>query len=464
MGRFALSRRALLIAAALLASVVAACGGGGGGGGDGGGGGGGGGTPPTMSPTNTPPVGDTFAYTGTLTQSNVYTYPTPSPLPSTSASATVTLNAAVTSSAAPFGISTPHGGAYDLHYSESDAFPNVTNVSTTDSWQTTSTSAVDEYGSVVTYGSGSGADIIERSYSAPYLLDELPETNGASWTNAPTGALDETEPDGTDITRSVGSNGAYSETQGLVGGYNAVITENSDGSGTYGGTIWNAYGIEDFTYSAPSSDRITIGVTFTTPAPSSTATPEPPIVLATPVAWYPSSPVFYNETDSVSTGVTFPGSCNVAGTFGTSGNEIARTITTLDTILGYTEVQTYDEYDSATAGVVCIAMSDVQKYYYDYLDDTEQSYDDFATFAGGSTPLQTVTTNETVGLQSESLASSSTRRTVQSTSAQGLSMQQVGLAMASFQAKAEEVRLTRERKMIESIAARAALIRRGGAR
>lgn len=420
---------------------------------------------PTPTATSTPPVGDTFSYSGTLTQTNVYTYPTPSPFPSTSANATVSINAVVTQSAAPYPISTPVGGAYDLRYSESDAFPNGTNVSTTNSFQSTTASAVDEYGSSVTNGSGSGSATTTRSYTSVYVLDELPETNGANWSNSPAGTLYESDPDGTSITRTIAANGTYNETQTLVAGYNEKITENSDGSGTYGGTIWNAYGIEDFTYGAPSGGHVSIGVTFTTPAPGSTATPEPPIVLATPVAWYPSSPTFYSESDSVSTGVTFPGGCNVAATFGTSGNVVLRAITTLDTILGYTDTQTYAEYDSPTYGIVCIMMADVQKYYYDYLDDTEESYDDFADFAGGSTPLQTVDIAETVGLQSETLASSATRRSVQSASTHGMTAEQVALAIASFQAKVEQVRRQRERKMIESIAARAAqLVRRGGVR
>lgn len=401
--------------------------------------------PPT--PTPTPPVGDQFAYTGSLQQSNTYTYPSPSPLPNTTASASVTVNVAVTRTPAPFA--TPAGGAYDIHDSESDAFSNVTDVSTTDTWATTSSSATQEYGSVVTTGSGSAAAKVTRTYTAPYVLDELPETNGASWTNSPAGTLSEIDPDGETISRTIAGNGTYNETQNLVNGqYTLTIAENADGSGTYFGTLLS-WPIE---YSAPQSGKITVEVVPTaspTPSPGTTANPSPiptPFALGTPPAWYGSTaPALYSENDSIATGVSFPVSCNVPAQFGTSGNAVTRAITSWDTILGYKETQTYTDYDTQAAGIVCIAMNDQQIYYYDYLDDTSGSYDNFADFAG--TPQQTVTIAETVGLQSETLAQS-VHRSAQSLATRSLTSQQIAVAIARFQARALQARRARE-KMIE---------------
>ncbi len=406
--------------------------------------------PPTPSPT--PPVGNSFTYTGRLAQSDTYSYPTPSPLPSTSASAAVALSVNVEESPAPFV--TPAGGAYDIHYSESDTFPNVTDVSTTDTFAATSGSNLDEYGSVVTNGSGATANVSTRAYTTPYVLDELPETNGASWTNSPAGQYSEQEPDGNSITDTIAANGTYTETQTLLGGYNLSIAENADGSGTYGGTIL-LYPIQ---YSAPSGGKVTIEVVYPTPSPGSTATPKPPTVIGTPPAWYGTSPTLYGETDNVSTGATFPAACNVNASFGTSGNEIARTVNTLDTILGYSDVQHYDEYTvPATGSVACIQMTDVQTYYYDYLDDTAGSYANFANFAGR--PQQVATTTETVGLQSETLASVGQRPPQSTTThvsrnanaAHSLTVEQIATAIARFQARIQSARVLRELKFAKRL-------------
>ncbi len=439
--------------ALILAAGLVACGGGGGGGSSSSGG-----APPTASPTSTPPVGNQFTYTGTLTQTDTYTYPTPSPFPSTNASATVSLSVTVTSSPAPF--TTPTNDPYDIYYSEQDAFPTETDLSTTDTWAATTSSAIDEYGSLVTIGSGETAATILWVYSAPYVLDELPETNGASWTNSPEGYSTEDDPGDLTISRYVESARNYNETQELTGGYNLVITENSDGSGTYSGTVLTAYGITDFSYSAPSDGKITVEVVF--PSPSPPATPEPALVLATPPAWYGSTPTFYTESDTDTNPVTFPVSCNVPSTYGTSGNMVKRTITSLDTILGYAESQTYESYDNSAASIVCIVMNDVQTYYYDYLDDTEQSYDDFAAFVG--TPQQTATTSETVGLQSEVLATSLRRTSLGSAGhgGSGLSPETIAVAVARFQARTVGVRLTRERKIAQDVRAFLTRLTSGG--
>lgn len=439
--------------ALIFAAGLVACGGGGGGGSSSSGG-----APPTASPTSTPPVGNQFTYTGTLTETDTYTYPTPSPFPSTNASATVSLSVTVTSSPAPF--TTPTNDPYDIYYSEQDAFPTETDVSTTDTWAATTSSAIDEYGSEVTNGSGSTAETLTWVYSAPYVLDELPETNGASWTNSPEGYSTEDDPGDLTISRYVESAGNYNETQELAGGYNLVITENADGSGTYSGTVLDTFGLVDFTYSAPSGGKVTVSVVFASPSPP--ATPIPPYVIATPPAWYGSTPTFYSESDTDTNPATFPGSCNVPAAYGTSGNMIKRTIDSLDTILGYTETQTYESYDNSAQSIVCIVMNDVQTYYYDYLDDTEQSYEDFAAFVG--TPQQTATTSETVGLQSETLATSVGRTSAQSLAraSLGLSPQTVAVAIARFQARTAQVRLTRERKIVQDIRAFLTRLENGG--
>jgi hypothetical protein len=444
--------------ALVVALSLAACGGGGGGGG-GSSGGGGGGMPPT--PTPTPPVGDQFTYAGSLQQSDTFTYPSPSPFPNTTASASVTVNVAVTLTPAPFV--TPAGGAYDIHDSESDAFSNVTNVSTTDTWAATTSTATQEYGSVVTTGSGSSAAKVTRTYTAPYVLDELPETNGANWSNSPAGTSYETDPDGETISRTIAGNGTYSETQNLVNGqYTLTIAENADGSGTYSGTLLS-WPIE---YSAPQGGTITIEVVPTaspTPSPGTTANPSPiptPFALGTPPAWYGSTaPSLYTENDSVATGVSFPASCNVPAQYGTTGNAVTRAITSWDTILGYKETQTYVDYDTQSAGIVCIAMNDKQVYYYDYLDDTSGSYDNFADFAG--TPQQTVTISETVGLQTETLAASA-HRSAQSLTGHTLSSQQIAAAIARFQVRALQARRTREKAIERSLRAIEQRMSRGG--
>ncbi|MHB8153203.1 MAG: hypothetical protein ACYDFV_04920 [Vulcanimicrobiaceae bacterium] len=378
--------RLLLGGFAILAAGLVACGGGGGGGG---------GNiipsppPSTTAPPPPPPTSSPAVYSGTLQKNDTYAYPASSPLPSTSANATVTLNVSTGSSANPFG-----QGGTDQHSVQSDAFPLQTTVETTDSWVNQLSN-----GQVVLYGFQSAdnvtptPDSLSWQYVSPQTLDELPETNGASWQNSPQATVLETDADGFIAKRAINPDGSYSENDIYPTGFKNTITVNSDGSGSYLGTGWAQYGTNGLTYSAPTNGVITIKLTA--PTPVGTATPAPPTVFATPAAWFAPSPTLYSQSTTVTTGVTFPASCAVPATYGTTGNDIDQVTSRIDPVVGFTDNQTIQTYTAPGVGSVCVVMNDGTDYYYDYSQDLG-----FLTIGINSTPMHVATIAQTLTLQS----------------------------------------------------------------
>jgi len=405
----------MLFGAIAAAALLAACGGGG---------------APAL-PTNPPPiggpgnpavssssrpagVGDTFAFSGSSLESDVYTYPVGSPFPNTSTAAKISENVVVTASADPLG-----AGGTDFHSTTTTVGTTATHVTTGDSFYST-------------VAAGSGTNFVLNAqqsvddsknayawtYTTPQILDELPESAGASWTNSPAGNYSETDADGATIARTTNADGSYSENDTFATGAipKMSFTVNPDGSGAWDIYFVGAPGPSVVSYTAPTAGAISVAVLNPTPAPSpgATGTPAPnlPVVVATPAAWFSPSPKLYQESDTVSTGVNFPASCAVPSTFGASGNSIVQAIAKIDPILGLDEVTTTTTYTAQGFGPVCVAMNDVQTYYYDYLNDTALS-GGFAYFAG--TPQLTKTYTQTLTLQTAGTSIQSNARSTKST-------------------------------------------------
>ncbi len=402
----------MLFGAVAAAALLAACGGGG---------------APAL-PTNPPPtggpgnpavsssarpavVGDTFAFSGSSQESDVYTYPVGSPFPNTSTAAKIAENVAVTASADPLG-----AGGTDFHSTTTTVGTSATRTATGDSYYST-------------VSAGSGTDFVLNaqqsvddtkntyawSYANPQILDELPESAGASWTNSPAGSYNETDADGSTIVRTINADGSYNETDAFpTGGVPSMnFLVNSDGSGAW---TFNYYGTPYLiAYSAPAAGSITVSISNPTPTPSpgaiGTPAPNPPIVIAMPTAWFSPAPKLYQESDTVSTGVTFPGSCAVPSTFGASGNSIAQVVNKIDPIFGLDEVTTTTTYTAQGFGPVCVAMNDVQTYYYDYLNDTAGAAN-IAAYVG--TPQLTKTYTQTLTLQTSGTSIQSNARSTKS--------------------------------------------------
>ena len=343
-------------------------------------------SPPTGPPTAPPttPPGTSLNYAGTLTQTNTYKYPEPSPFPGTSTTAQVT-NVVAVSAAKPVPPLSAPAAAEDYRATETDAYPLQSVLTTTDSWEAdvttgASTKFLQYATNVATNGNASTASTIGTQYSAPQILDEIPETNGTSWTNTNGGTVNETDADGTTDKTTRSANGTYTDLQRIANTTATLtIAVNADGSGSYGGSTFPLiYGFDHFAFSKPSGGKITIAIIATpAPAPTASATPEPtapPHVIATPAAWFASGAPLYADKTTVATGVSFPSVCNVPAQFGTSGNALTRKIASYDPVLGFTDAQTMITY-VAGAGPVCERLNDLQTTYYDYLNDTQKAWD-----------------------------------------------------------------------------------------
>jgi hypothetical protein len=360
-------------AAVFVSALLSACGGGGGGGG---------GTPPvqptpthgptpTPSPTSNPfgcagqspfastqsrrpmiihPIaaGDTFSYTGSL--SKKYTQSAPCPQPTSTTSATIAVS--VTDSAT----SSPAGAATDQKSVETDSFPTQATVITTDQvLQNTAT----QFLLYSTTSKDSISNTITTKYANPQVLDELPEVGGQTWgPNNPAGSVTETLADGTRVSRSIKSDGSYTDTETYVNGVTNKITIDGAANGKpLGGGVYTIAGTA-FTYAPPSGGNITLTIAGS------------PVITRTFPAWF-TVPASYISDTFVDNGVQpFDANCVVNASIGTSGNQLIETYSVLDPVLGYTETRKTTSYVVSGFGAVCVKIDDTLKSFYDYQNDT----------------------------------------------------------------------------------------------
>ncbi len=433
--------RLLAIGLAGLTAALVACGGGGGGGTS---------TPPTSPPTAPPTptptpyaYGDSMSYSGSQVTNVAYAYPSPSPYPSTSTAVTVTQAVTVGASPDPYG----PASAGDFHTLETDAQALVSHQTTTDAWIGVSAPDLVEYGYNSADDSG---DSLDARFTSPLVLDRTPETNGSSWTNSAGVTFTEKDADGTASSRVYAANGTYSETTtNSKIGINTTITENADGSGSIAANgLYLGGNVSDIVMSAPANNAVTVTVNYVqpptpTPAPSGQPSPTPaptiaPVVYTAPTWYGTSAPVFYSQSTTVTTGVTYPASCSVAAAYGTGGNELVQSTTRLDTILGFTETQTQKTYTSASSGPVCVVISDAQNDYYDYQDDFAATNGYHLHFPG--TPLSTTTISQTLTLQPGAVIKTAAV------------MARVSAAAAAVRLRAELVRHAREASFLHHLA------------
>lgn len=384
-----------------------------------------------------------MTFSGSQTTTGTFAYPSPTPYPSTTSNVAVTQTVTVGSAPNPFVGAV---GTGDFHTVESDVSQLVTHTTTTDAWIVQSGSNVIEYG----YKSvDDGGNSLSAQYPTPQILDELPETNGASWSNSAAVNYNERDADGTASTRTYSTNGTYNETTQIgATGLTTGLTENADGSG-----LINANGtylsgnVQNVVISAPVSGQITVTANYVqpptpSPAPSGQPSPTPVPTIAprvyTAPAWYgTSAPVFYSQHTNVTAGVTYPASCSVPASYGTTGNKLVQTTTRLDTVLGFTDTQTQTTYTNAQYGPVCVVLSDEQDDYYDYQDDFADANGEHFHFPG--TKLSTTAISQTLTLQSGAVVHSAIAP---------LSAARVASASAAIALHAQRSRLERERYIV----------------
>jgi hypothetical protein len=392
-------------------------------------------------------IGNTYAFAGSLTTNTVYTYPTalptavpsvvPSGMPPLNGTATVSTTIAVQAAPTPFWGAT---GTTDFHSVETDAYALRSNVATTDAWYANAANGFQLFGSSSNDGAG---DTVTTEYAAPFTLEALPESNGASWTNDPAEVIHETDADGTHSTRVYASNGTYTETQTVPASLTAIITVNADGSGTYSGTAFYTFSrTNGFSFSTPSpTGVITVAIVHTPPPPPLIFVP-PPTTVATPAVWYPVPFVPYTETDSLALNKTIDGRCALSNAFGVSGSDVTQAIQRVDPVLGYVESQMTDTYYVTGIGVVCVVMADTQTYHYNYNNDDGTLASAAAVFGTGNTKSTTSAT-EVVSLQTTNgIVPTSSGKTAAGSLTGGQSVSSIAIAYtrAQFDARMDVVR------------------------
>jgi hypothetical protein len=350
-----------------------------------------------------------LSYSGTKTINYTYGYafgyptaapsaPTPTPEPPTTLSYTVAATVSVGSSPGP----TPSASAMiDEHVAETDTGSLDTETYTSDSFlafntaTTPWTELLQE--TVQQEPSSANAPAITTNYTNPQTLDQYPATAGATWTNNPAANVAYQYADGDNGVRVVASNGTYTDTENLLtsgsGGGTAVLTENSDGSGSIVGPFFGGGIVSQLAFSAPSPaaspTAVNITIDFTSAAQTNFG--YPPSETEADSVWYPLPLAFYNEQDTVTTGTALPPSCIPNALNFTSANDVHRSITTIDTVVGYQDITALDSYEYN--GVpVCLVTTDTQAYAYD--EQANQPY----FILVGNLGVEVVQTEETLVL------------------------------------------------------------------
>jgi hypothetical protein len=431
--------------AALMTAVLAACGGGGGGGG---------GTPPTSKPTTTPTATPTptiqpniygcvgvasvaqrasaqsqlvgvhpiasgnVTYNGTFSQTIARSSPCPIPSGAPD-SGTVQVTVTMTPTTSP---------AFDEHSVETDSGTLDTQMLTTDATVESVSgtgSFTNDYLETAESTTDQSNNMLTTTYASPYMqFGGSPEASGNTWHNGPPSSVLQTLADGTILNRTYKIDGSYSETDTLPGTGGAQknqITVNSNGSGSYVAQITNSAGVYQtttITYAAPSGGAVDITVAQPSASPEAGAFP----------AWFSPSPTLYSDTFADHGQQPFATACGTMPIVGslTAGEEIVRTETQLDPVLGYTDTRTTTTWDiqngSTWTGPVCVQISDTMNVYYDYALDTVFAF----FFSQNGQPIQVNATTETFSAQSSlTTFPAAVRRAGMSTAASRVSLAEI---------------------------------------
>lgn len=379
---------------------------------------------------------DAFTFAGTLQRNDTYNYPIPNPLPPSSVTANVTqtVNVTATSNPLPGG----SGSVQDFNTHETDAYPTQSQSSVTDAYYSlTAPGAQSSDFDLLGYTStDENNDQTTVAYTAPQIVDQLPETAGSAWTNNAAASIAQTFSGLGTGTTTIAPDGSYTESETLYGTGNTYPTvqvalqANPDYSGSYDVTYHETgrpnYPAEDIDYNIKLSSPImnmaaASQILVTYQAYYSVNTPPPFITIGTFVPWYPvangsatpTSPL-YTEADTNLGMVAVPASCSVPSAFGSQADDLKQTVSKFDPILGTHETDTVDQYVVTGFGPVCVVLSDDTQAYYDYNNDQVPIFNPSPVYQS-SKPLHSTSIGETLTLQSSGTnvsSQSSLRRTM----------------------------------------------------
>ena len=355
-------------------------------------------------------VGDTLTLAGTLTHTIARPLPAPSAIASpTTTTTTVTDVLKIASTTATFNGT---ANLTDENVVESDVAPLQTLTTTSDAYTEFTPSgtsqlllelgltSTDSNGvqDTTTYGAGAGE------------IDQLPDVNGATFTNTAAQTFSETDPGNVSIARTVAADGSYTENDTYLSPPASTTQANSNltASITYFAGL-----IVDVAFGAPSGSGANATIPYTI---SPTVTGAFQTVTGTIPDWYPTTTIF-SDSFAKSTSQTIPTACAVPASVGTTATKVVETTTHLDTALGSYETRTQTAYDAPGFGTVCVQLADTIDSYYDYTGQSLNVLLPGLNLALSSTPIQIDTLSETLGFTSGTVSGSSVvRRSAQSLS------------------------------------------------
>lgn len=399
------------------------------------GGGGGNSTPavlPTLSPTPTPAPnptasGDTFAYSGSLTQTfTVYGTPAPSPDPSATPEPTATPWVTALSQSVTQNVTISTGktfagqtGLTDLAAKETDAGQLKTTSVTSDTYLAYAQNAsrangvdVSEIGTASTDSNGASLQSVLGSGNG--IVQQLPTVPGAMWSNSAARTDSEKDPGGEAISTTFAGDGSYQEQMVFPEGSTASAQAYADGSGVYqlpfAGVTTKPSSI---TVNAPLDGQIQLAYEIYPPG-------LPQAGAFTLPVWYPQgTPVLASDSYVDEGSATLPSSCNAGTAYQSAAVEkIVETKSRLDTIFGEYESDRVTQYESPLYGLLCAVVKDDLQTYYDYSGQSS------GAFAFSPEPLLDTAVSETLALQSAHLEpmSSTARRSAAQTAAGAISV------------------------------------------
>jgi hypothetical protein len=396
--------RARLIFATLGLAAFAACGGGGGGGG------GGVGMAPTPTNTDERPAesGDTFAYAGTTTMVFVRPPQSNGAIPSPNPENTQTLTYATTQSQSVATSEVFNGiaGAVAFETLETDTLAGGLTTTTSNSTEyysflpSGSSTLIRDLGGTETTSTGTSISTVLGPNNG--LIDVLPETPGTiAPANDARAVRTETDADGSTSIRTTASDGTYTEDDTFIDGTNANAVANADGSGTYAFPVGEPTDAI-FAVGAPtgSGSSATIPITITYPAGlivTPGASPTPTVVTRSVTPWYPV-PIVASSASLVDIKGAPPDTFGVACPQASNmDHEIVASATSVDPVFGELDTRSTSTYTAPGFGVICVEFSDDLEQFYDFSQQTGQYV------ATRSTPVQTTTTTQLLGLTNENV-------------------------------------------------------------
>ncbi len=387
------------------------------------------------SPNNGFPPGNctTFNASGTQQTTVAEFVPSPNPPPQVT-------NANITETVVVHTGQAFHGTqAIDFKTTDVVAGPNQTVTTTIDDYFTFPAGN----GNVVNIGyhsvDSNGVVLDVKNGAGNGVVGQIP--GNVAWQNNAAQTIAETDPDGTTVNTSYNNDGSYTLNKSEAAGV-TTVTENADGSATaqvpttgffFTGT---ATGISVPTPSAAVGSGV-INYTLTAVG-APTPTPAPIIIPIT--AWYPPNPTLASDTTTPLGQTSIPNNC-AAPAFGASGLQYEEVKTKLDTVFGYTDQETVDTWLTTGSQPICQTIHDVVNQYYDFTGQLGFG------LVFSSTPVQTTTLVQQVGLQTITRALTSAR--VQS--AQSTSAMEFAAARALGNARVEAFHQALRKRLLRSL-------------